>query len=177
MLQCWCWYMCICCNWCVCCTFLKTVMVVAWFERVRRRRCCVMLQCWYMCDCCVCCATSLKKVMVAWCECIPRRCYVMLRLYVGICVTVSIVVYAVLHSWRRWWQPGVSAFLGGVGLNNPSACDATNTHSTHTTVQAFPFHGDHSCCGHCKCKIRWTNVSHILGTNYLQWWQNLDPFL
>ena len=57
-----------------------------------------MLQCWYMCDCCACCATSLKKVMVAWCECIPRRCYVMLRLYVGICVTVSIVVYAVLHS-------------------------------------------------------------------------------
>ena len=42
--------------------------------------------------------SPLKKVVVAWCECIPRRCYVMLRLYVGICVTVSIVVYAVLHS-------------------------------------------------------------------------------
>ena len=63
----------------------------------------------------------------------------------------------------------MSAFLGGVSLNNPSACDATNTHTTQTTVEAFPFHGYHSPCGHCKCKIRWTNVSHILGTNYLQW--------
>ena len=42
--------------------------------------------------------SPLKKVVVAWCERIPRRCCVMLRLYVGICVTVSIVVYAVLHS-------------------------------------------------------------------------------
>ena len=42
--------------------------------------------------------SSLKKVMVAWCECILRRCCVMLRFYVGICVTVAIVVYAVLHS-------------------------------------------------------------------------------
>ena len=42
--------------------------------------------------------SPLKKVVEAWCECIPRRCCVMLRLYVGICVTVSIVVYAVLHS-------------------------------------------------------------------------------
>ena len=135
----------------VCCAFLKTVMVVAWCERIPRRRCCVMLRYWFMCTV----RSPLKKVVEAWCECVPRRCYVMLRLYVGICVTVSIVVYAVLHSWRRWWQPSVSAFLGGVSLNNPSACDATNTHSTHThtTVQAFPFHHDHSPCGHCKCKI------------------------
>ena len=49
-----------------------------------------MLQCWYMCDCCVCCATSLKKVMVAWCECIPRRCCVTLRIYVGKYVIVVI---------------------------------------------------------------------------------------
>ena len=83
--------------------------------------------------------SPLKKVVVAWCECIPRRCYVMLRLYVGICVTVSIVVYAVLHSWRRWWQPGVSAFLGGVSLNNPSACDATNTHTHTMQFKPFPF--------------------------------------
>ena len=42
--------------------------------------------------------SPLKKVVVAWCECISRRCCVMLRFYIGICVTVSIVVHAVLHS-------------------------------------------------------------------------------
>ena len=33
--------------------------------------------CWYISNCfncCVCCTTFLKKVVAAWCECIPRRC-------------------------------------------------------------------------------------------------------
>ena len=42
--------------------------------------------------------SPLKKVVVAWSECIPQRYCVMMRFYVGICVTVAIVVYAVLHS-------------------------------------------------------------------------------
>ena len=42
--------------------------------------------------------SPLKKVVVAWCECIPRRCCVTLRIYVGKYVIVVIVVYAVLYS-------------------------------------------------------------------------------
>ena len=42
--------------------------------------------------------SPLKKAVVAWCERIPRRCYVTLRIYVGKYVIVVIVVYAVLYS-------------------------------------------------------------------------------
>ena len=42
--------------------------------------------------------SPLKKVVVAWRECIPWMCCAMLRIYVGKYVIVVIVVYAVLYS-------------------------------------------------------------------------------
>ena len=42
--------------------------------------------------------SPLKKVVVAWRECIPWMCCAMLRIYVGKCVIDVIVVYATLHS-------------------------------------------------------------------------------
>ena len=36
--------------------------------------------------------SPLKKGVVAWCECIPRRCCVMLQFYVGICVDMVMVM-------------------------------------------------------------------------------------